>query len=38
MVVPYISLCKTCDPKDSPFSAYGNEFKTLNRGLLDGVT
>ena len=32
---PYISLCKTCDPRGGPIFAKGHNLKKLGRGPLD---
>ena len=32
---PYISLCKTCDPRVRPFWPQAHDLNKLDRGLLD---
>ena len=37
--VPYISLCKTCDPRVGPVMAHnGNNVNTLSIGILGDAT
>ena len=33
-VCPFISLCKTCDPRVGPFLAQGNDLNKFGRCLL----